>query len=95
MFEVIRRFFCHHDYKQVYKVTCKYMAREGLTLNKDIYFYVCPKCGKRLVILDEEHYYSKLTLNQIKLWLKYEIDYNFSSNPEEEENTNENKSSES
>lgn len=94
MFESIRRFFCHHDYKQIHRITCKYLVREGLLIDKYIYFYVCPKCGKRLVILDEEHYYSKLTIDQIKLWLKYEIDYDFSDedNKKKEENIDEDKS---
>lgn len=79
MFESFKRMFCKHDYKQVYKIICKYVNRDGNLLDKEIFFYICPKCGKRLAILDEEYYYSKIIKDQIKLWLGYEIDFDFSS----------------
>ena len=81
MFKFIKQLFCKHkyEYKGVWKCTFKYTEKDKASL-VPIHFFECSKCGKRKIIKESDNFYNSDIVNIAKLWLKDEIDIDFSVN---------------
>jgi hypothetical protein len=79
MFGFLKRLFCKHNYgyKGVWKCTFRFMAKDKES-PVPIHFFECRKCGKRKIIKESDCLYNNNILNLAKLWLKGEIDVDFS-----------------
>jgi hypothetical protein len=79
MFEFLKRLFCKHNYgyKGVWNCTFRLIEKDEIS-SVPIYFFECRKCGKRKVIRDSDYLYNNHILDLTKLWLKGEIEVDFS-----------------
>jgi hypothetical protein len=64
MNKFIKKLFCKHTYKCMYKY------------DTDVYLFECSKCGKRKVIYST-FFNRKTAKTIIKMWKKHEIEINF------------------
>ena len=79
MFKLIKQLFCEHRYgcKGVWRCTFKYTERDK-EKPVPIHFFECSKCGKRKIIKESDCLYNSNILNMAKLWLKGELEVDFS-----------------
>ena len=79
MFKFIKQLFCKHTYgcKGVWKCTFKYIEGDKEKF-VPIHFFECSKCGKRKLVKESDFFYNSNILSIAKLWLKGELEVDFS-----------------
>lgn len=81
--EFLKQLFCKHKYSYVGDADCTFETDSGQIVEMPAFFHECKKCGKRIVLKNEDCFYTKTFLNQIKLWQKRQIEFNFEKESEE------------
>lgn len=77
--EFFKKLFCKHKYIFQGSMPCTCIEEHDSEPTKcPIHFYICEKCGKRLIVRSPENYkYTDTILQEIKLWKKGQLEIDF------------------